>query len=80
MDVLISEARAHRTVLMTAREVDGTVETREVEAYSLRPGPHGALLHYWCLTKDGHRSAHVTNVLDARPTGRSFVPRWTVEL
>lgn len=80
MDVLTSEARAHRTVLMTARELDGTVETREVEPYSLRPGRRGVLLHYWCLAKNGQRSAHVANVLDARPTGHSFVPRWTVEL
>lgn len=80
MQIVEREAREHRTVVIRARELDGTVEQREVEPYSLRPTARGPLLHYWCLTKDVHRSVHVPNLLSAAPTGRAFVPRWAVEL
>jgi predicted DNA-binding transcriptional regulator YafY len=41
MDLISQAARANRTVLMTARELDGSIETREVEPYSLRRGASG---------------------------------------
>ena len=83
MDVLAvigAEARAARTVLLTAREADGSVETREVEPYSLRPGSHGPRLFYWCCEKQGIRNAYVDSILSAEPTGNSFAPRYPVEL
>lgn len=41
LPMIAAEARAGRTVLLTAREADGFVETREVKPHSLRPGPNG---------------------------------------
>lgn len=78
--ILSNEARKHRTVIITAKEADGSLEQREVEAYSVRQKPGGALLHYWCLKKNQHRSTYLHNLLSARPTGQQFTPRWTVEL
>jgi len=82
MDPLVlitTEARARRTILLTAREADGSVEAREIEPYSLRSGPKGQRLFYWCLKKQGTRNTYVGNILSAAPTGHAFAPRWEVE-
>ena len=78
--LITAEARAGRTILLTAREADGSVETREIEPYSLRPGPQGPRLFYWCLKKQGTRNTYVSNIVAAEPTGNSFTPRWPIEL
>jgi hypothetical protein len=78
--VITAEARAGRTVLLTAREADGSVETREIEPYSLRPGKNGPRLFYFCLKKQGTRNTYVSNIVSAQPTGNSFSPRWPIEL
>jgi predicted DNA-binding transcriptional regulator YafY len=83
MDVIVAEAREQRTVSLTARELDGSVETREVEPYSLRPGGQDRpepRLFYYCLEKDGTRNTYVSNIISAEPTGQSFTPRWDIEL
>lgn len=82
MEVIISEARQSRTVLLTAQECDGSVEVREVEPYSLRPGRKGrpeARLFYYCLKKDGIRNTYLSNIVSAEATGNLFQPRWPVE-
>lgn len=80
MDVIRTEARAHRTVLIEGIEKDGTRERREIEPYSLRPGLIAERLMFWCLKRDGLRSLLVPNIIRAEPTNRSFVPRYPVEL
>ena len=75
-----AEARAHRTVVLDAYEKDGTRERREIEPYSVRPGKASDRLLFWCLERDGIRSLLIPNILDAVPTGRSFMPRYPVEL
>jgi predicted DNA-binding transcriptional regulator YafY len=79
MVTIAEEARAGRTVLLTARETDGSIETREVEPYSLRSGPNGLRLFYWCCKKQGTRNTYRSNILSAEPTGRTFLPRFGVE-
>jgi predicted DNA-binding transcriptional regulator YafY len=82
MEVIVTEARAHRTVVLTARESDGSFEVREIEPYSLRPGAKDrpeVRLYYYCLKKHGIRNTYLSNVISAKPTGRSFAPRWPVE-
>ena len=78
--VITAEARAEHTVTHTAREADGSVETREIEPYSLRSGDAGQRLFYFCLKKQGTRNTYVSNILAATPTGNSFAPRWPIEL
>jgi hypothetical protein len=59
MEVIVTEARAHRTVVLTARESDGSFEVREIEPYSLRPGAKDrpeVRLYYYCLKKHGIRN------------------------
>lgn len=80
LTLITAEARAERTVTLTACEADGSVETREIEPYSLRPGETGQRLFYFCLKKQGTRNTYVSNILAATPTGNSFAPRWPIEL
>jgi len=80
LDVVVEEARAHRTVVIEAAEKDGSVETREVEPYSIRRGPEEDRLIYYCHKRNGTRSVLLSNLLSAESTGRSFVPRYDVEL
>jgi hypothetical protein len=79
-DVVVEEARAHRTVVIEAAEKDSSVESREIEAYSIRPGPEEDRLVYYCLKRNGTRSVLLANLLSAEPTGRTFEPRYDVEL
>lgn len=80
IDFIAGEARAHRTVIVEAREKDGSVETREIEPYSIRPGKEEDRLMFHCLERDATRSILLSNLLAAEPTGNSFVPRYDVEL
>jgi hypothetical protein len=81
LDLITAEARAGRTVLLTASEADGSVETREIEPYGLRPGKDGQpRLFYFCLEKLGTRNTYLSNIILVAPTGNSFSPRWPVEL
>ncbi|MBB3041308.1 putative DNA-binding transcriptional regulator YafY [Nocardioides soli] len=82
MDVVVNEARLNRTVLLTARESDGSTETREVEPYSIRPGAAGKpdRLFAYCLQRASIRSWHLVNLISAEATGNPFEPRWAVEL
>jgi predicted DNA-binding transcriptional regulator YafY len=79
-DVVVEEARAHRTVVIEAAEKDGSVESREIEPYSIRPGQEEDRLVYYCLKRNGTRSVLLANPLSAEPTRRTFVPRYDVEL
>lgn len=80
IDLIRYEARAGRTVLIDAYEKDGSRETREIEAYSFRPGKTDMRLMFWCLKRNDMRSVLIHNIVTATATGRSFVPRFPVEL
>jgi predicted DNA-binding transcriptional regulator YafY len=80
LDTIRREARARRTVLVDAWEKDGSRESREIEPYSVQPGPVEDRLLFWCRKRDGWRSLLVSNILSAEPTGRSFAPREPVDL
>ena len=80
IELIAQEARANRTVLMTARKSDGTTVTREIEPYSLRPGADGSPnLFYHCLLRNALRNSRVSDIISATPTSNSFAPRWPVE-
>jgi predicted DNA-binding transcriptional regulator YafY len=77
--VIAQEAKASRTVIIDASELDGSREVREVEPYSLRQRSTGVLFFAWCLEREEIRSWRVENLNSAQPTGRSFAPRFDVE-
>ena len=80
LKVIAEEAQARRTVLIRAREKDGSIESREIEPYSIRPGKEEERLMFFCLERNAMRSILLPNLLFAEPTGRDFVPRYDVEL
>jgi predicted DNA-binding transcriptional regulator YafY len=80
LDVITRESRANRTVVVDAYERDGSRESREIEAYSLRSGKDDDRLMFFCLKRDEWRSLLVRNIVSAAPTGATFVPRSAVEL
>lgn len=80
IEIIAQEARARRTVLLTARKSDGSITVREIEPYSLRTGANGyPNLFYHCLLRGDIRNSRVSDIISAVPTGNSFNPRWPVE-
>ena len=70
MEIIRTEARAHRTVVVDGLEKDGSREIREVEPYSVRPGKSHNRLMFWCLKRNAMRSLLVSNIRNAEATGR----------
>lgn len=59
----------------------GRHSTRVIEPYSLRrTSEDNIILHTWDVDKDAHRSFRVDRIGGARSTGRTFLPRYEVEL
>ena len=79
LNIIAQEARAHRTVLLDAYKKDGSRESREIEPYSIRPGQDADRLMFFCLERNAMRSILLPNIIDATPTGRTFVPQYPVE-
>ena len=67
------------TIILTAMEVDGSIETREAEPYSLRIINGKELLFVYDIKKNGLRSFRIPRVLKVKETNNSFTPRWDVE-
>jgi len=79
-DVIASAGRNLHTIIITAREDDGTIETREAEPYSYRI--KGGSEKFFCfdIKKAGIRNFHVSNIISVQETENSFTPRWPVEV
>ncbi len=77
--IIESEARSHRTVLIRMRSKTGEVTVREIEPYGFRAGREDYLLCFYCLLRKDTRTTAIKSILEATPTGNSFVPRWVVE-
>jgi len=68
------------TIIITAREKDASVETREAEPYSYRM--KGGEEKFFCydIAKDGLRNFSVSNIISVEETQNMFSPRWDVEV
>ena len=79
---IIRFAAANRlTVEIDYVKEGGARTTPEIEAYSLRRTKAGAVvLHGFDLNKNDHRSYRTDRIRGARATGRTFVPRYAIEL
>jgi len=63
------------------RSLNGTLSRRLAEPYSLRRSRAGkVLLHVHDIEKDAHRVLRVEGMVSARVSGRSFAPRFQIEL
>lgn len=69
-----------KTIIITAREEDGSVETREAEPYSYRFKGGHELFFCYDIAKQGTRSFVVSRIISVEVTTNSYTPRWAVEV
>jgi predicted DNA-binding transcriptional regulator YafY len=79
-DSIASAGRNLHTIIITAREDDGTIETREAEPYSYRNKGGDEKFFCYDIAKGGIRNFRVSNIISVRETENSYVPRWPVEV
>ena len=79
-ETISSAGGNHHTIIITAREEDGSVETREAEPYSYRIKGNHELFFCYDIAKNGTRSFIVGNIISVQETNNTFVPRWPVEV
>ncbi len=78
--VIASAGKNLHTILIRAREEDGSIELREAEPYSYRIKGGYELFFCYDIAKCGTRSFVVSRIISVEETGRSFTPRWPVEV
>lgn len=69
-----------KTIIITAREEDGSIETREAEPYSYRFKGGHELFFCYDIVKNGTRSFVYSRIISVQETNNSYVPRWAVEV
>ncbi|MFA7027287.1 MAG: WYL domain-containing protein [Sulfurovum sp.] len=79
-EIISSAGRNRHTIILEAREEDGSVETREAEPYSYRFKNGHELFFCYDIVKQGTRSFIVSNILSVEETNNIFTPRWTIEV
>ncbi|RTR40058.1 hypothetical protein EKG38_04825 [Shewanella canadensis] len=79
-DVVHSAGTNLHTIMITAREKDGSVETREAEPYSYRVTAGTEKLFCYDIRKDGVRNLFISNIISVVETQNAFKPRWPVEV
>jgi len=79
-DTIHSAGQNNHTIMITAREKDGSVETREAEPYSYRVTAGTEKFFCYDINKDGTRNLLVSNIISVEETENSFTPRWEVEV
>ena len=79
-DTIHSAGSNLHTIIITAREADGSVETREAEPYSYRVTAGSEKFFCYDILKDGTRNFAVSNIISVEETGNTFSPRWDVEV
>ncbi len=79
-EIIRSAGRNLHTIIITAREEDGSVETREAEPYSYRFKGGHELFFCYDIAKQGMRSFVVSRIISVEETVSSFSARWPVEV
>ena len=79
-DTIASAGRNLHTIIISAREDDGSVEMREAEPYSYRVKGGNEKFFCYDIKKAGIRNFHVSSIISVEETQNSFSPRWPVEV
>lgn len=79
-DIISSAGENRHTILLTAKEKDGSVETREAEPYSYKLEKGSEYFYCYDIVKKGTRKFKVENIISVEETENSFIPRWPVEV
>lgn len=75
-----SAGRNHYTIIMRAREKDGSIETREAEPYSYKFKNGHELFFCYDVNKRGMRSFIVSNIISVEETNNIFSPKYQIEV
>jgi predicted DNA-binding transcriptional regulator YafY len=78
--VISAAGRNRHTIILTAREMDGSIETREAEPYSYRFKGGHELFYCYDVAKQGTRSFVTSRIISVEETKNIFSPRWPVEV
>jgi len=79
-DTIASAGRNLHTIIITAREDNGSIETREAEPYSYRTTGGDEKFFCFDINKNGIRNFHMSNIISVQETENTFAPRWPVEV
>jgi predicted DNA-binding transcriptional regulator YafY len=79
-DTIASAGRNLHTIIITAREDNGTIESREAEPYSYRITGGDEKFFCYDIQKGGIRNFHVSKIISVEETTNVFTPRWPVEV
>lgn len=79
-ETISSAGRNLHTIIITAREDNGTIETREAEPYSYRVKGTDEKFFCYDIKKHGIRNFHVSKIISVEETSNVFTPRWPVEV
>ena len=79
-DVINSAGRNHHTIMITAKEKDGSIETREAEPYSYRVTAGTEKFFCYDIRKGGIRNLFFSNIISVEETDNTFSPRWPIEV
>ena len=79
-DVTSLAGRNHHKIMITAKEKDGSIETREAEPYSYRVTAGTENFFCYDIRKGGTRNLFVSNIISVEETDNTFSPRWPIEV
>jgi predicted DNA-binding transcriptional regulator YafY len=79
-DAIATAGRNLHTFIITAREDNGTIESREAEPYSYRKTGGDEKFFCYDISKNGIRNFHVSKIISVEETSNAFTPRWPVEV
>lgn len=79
-EVISSAGRNHHTIMITAKEKDGSIETREAEPYSYRVTAGTEKFFCYDIRKGGTRNLFFSNIISVEETDSVFSPRWPIEV
>lgn len=79
-ETIASAGRNLHTIIITAREADGSIETREAEPYSYRMKGGDEKFYCFDINKNGIRNFHTSQIISVKETQNTFTPRWPVEV
>jgi len=77
---IASAGRNLHTIIITAREDNGTIESREAEPYSYRMTGGDEKFFCYDISKHGIRNFHVSKIISVEETSTTYTPRWPVEV
>lgn len=79
-DTIASAGRNLHTIIITAREDNGTIEAREAEPCSYRIKGGDEKFFCYDIKKHGIRNFHVSQIISVEETSNVVTPRWPVEV